>query len=244
MNHEPQSVGDPVPHWLEVSVTWIRVALAMLRIEACRPLAWLVALGVCVLSPWSQWLGAHSLGLSGLETDDVFVVGMLIGLYWGCSASSSAVFLAQRMSSLQRVGVRWVLLSASMAVTGACTLAGARWVASGNNAMQGSSWPEWALSTLLLTALGIALLPWFTSPGRCFLAVVTIAWWIPAVLPPSFLVAVPRALRGAFEGGGALALPSEPVGWLADTALAAGLLLLAWAPRSPTFRGDEVRHPG
>jgi hypothetical protein len=150
------------------------------------------------------------------------------------------------MSGGDRLVLRGALLSAHIATLGACALLGETLgsTARAGGAGGGSMWLEWAFSTLLLAALASALLPWCPSGRRCFLAVVAVAWWIPAVLPPSFLVAVPRALRGAFEGGRALALPSDPVGWLADTALAAGLLLLAWAPRSSTFRGDEVRHPG
>lgn len=103
---------------------------------------------------------------------------------------------------------------------------------------------DWAWSGAAATAFACSLAPHVRSPGRCVLATVALAWWIPAVLPPSFLAVVPRALRHPLLGGLEVAAPRDPSAWLADAALVAGLLLLAWAPQRATPRGDEVRHPG
>lgn len=126
---------------------------------------------------------------------------------------------------------------------GAAALVGETW-AQPDGVAQSELWVRWALSSAVLSALACALLSWSVGPRRSFLATLALAWWIPAVLPPSFLRAVPRVLRSTFENAGAVAIASEPRGWLADTALVAGLLLLAWAPRRATGRGHEVRHPG
>jgi len=228
----------------------LRFAVRRLQGQLCRPRLWMLVLALCGLGPVTRWAWMRTGGLDGADSTaaagtSVMAIGILIGLYCGCIVSADSHALSVRLSRNDRLAMRCLLLAAHIALLGACGL----W----SDSISGSSsgdlgavqvWTRWAWSVVLLTALAAALLPWFTGGGRCFLAVVAVAWWIPAVLPPSFLIAVPRALRGAFEGGRALALPSDPIGWLADTALAAGLLLLAWAPRRATFRGDEVRHPG
>lgn len=226
----------------------LRCAFLRLGMQARRPRVWLFALALFCLGPLSRWIWARSVGLDPgrAPTPSTLAIGILTGLYCACTVTVSAHRLAERLSNVERLGLRCGLLAITMATLGACTLLGDAWssTVTVHDAPTAQDWVGWALSTLVLTALAAAVLPWCAAGGRCFLAVVALAWWIPAVLPPSFLFAVPRALRGAFEGGRALALPSDPVGWLADTALAAGLLLLAWAPRRATFRGDEVRHPG
>jgi hypothetical protein len=210
----------------------------------------MLVVALCALGPVTRWAWTRTGGLDGADSTaapvtSALVFGILSGLYCGCIVAADSHDLSLRLSRNDRLGMRCLLLAAHILLLGACGFVGeALSGGSKSDLAAAQDWPGWALSVVLLTALAAALLPWFTGGGRCFLAVVAVAWWIPAVLPPSFLVAVPRALRGAFEGGRALALPSDPIGWLADTALAAGLLLLAWAPRRATFRGDEVRHPG
>lgn len=231
--------------WKRVGMRGLRTACTRLGIQLRRPRAAVLALGLFVLGPLSRWVWSQTFGPGSAEGPGIATpaIGLLTGVYCGCILASSVQFVAERLSRLDRLVLRWTLVAANVAFLGACAWIGDAWGARGSAAGR-VAWDEWALSTLLLSTLASALLPWCAGGRRSFLAVVAVVWWIPAVLPPSFLLAVPRALRGAFEGGRALSLPSDPVGWLADTALAAGLLLLAWAPRRATLRGDEVRHPG
>jgi hypothetical protein len=223
----------------------LRVAASWVGMRARQPRTWLALLAVAALGPWVRWMWARPFGpwLTEGPAPSILGVGLLIGLYCGCNDASSASFLAVRLNSLGRVSLRGALLAVNVGALGAIAVLGDGWgtapVAAG-----ASTWLEWAWSAALLTVLACALQSWFATGRRCFVAAVALVWWIPAVLPPSFLFAVPRALRDVFEGGRAIALPSEPAGWMSDTALAAGLLLLAWAPRRAILRGDEVRHPG
>lgn len=201
----------------------------------------LVALAAAV---W-PWVWGRSMGpwLAEGPAPTALPLGILTGLYLGCIETSSLSFVDTRWPRWRGVALRWVTLVAFTAGLGAIALVGESWARSGSVAPSGH-WAAWVRTSAVLSALACALQSWSLGPRRSFLTAVALAWWIPAVLPPSFLGAVPRALRGTFEGGAADASASEPQGWLADTALVAGLLLLAWAPRRATGRGHEVRHPG
>lgn len=226
-------------------MTSLHVARAWVARQARDARTW-VACGVLVLVAglwpwvWNRQLGAW---LAEGPAPSLAPSGMLFGLYIGCIHIASGASWVVRLPAGQALFLRWLQAWLCMAALSASALVGetlGRW---GDGTGQ-VPWAECALAAIAWSALACTLMPWSPRPRRCFLLAVALLWWIPAVLPPSFLLAVPRALRGAFEGAGAMALPGEPRGWLSDTTLVAGLLLLAWAPRRVIGRGDEVRHPG
>jgi hypothetical protein len=201
---------------------------------------WMACLVALTVGPWTRLAGEAMgpwLAVEGVA--QVHSIGWLIGLYMGVNCAFRGTFVVARSRSWGQVRFRFVVIGLHVGVLGA-----AAWVGAGGGA--GTGWSPLALAwgTLMITALATCLTPHLRGPGRSSLATVAVAWWIPAVLPPSFLVVVPRALRSLLTVGPEIAVPSEPAAWMADTALVAGLLLLAWAPRRATPRGDEVRHPG
>lgn len=199
---------------------------------------------VMALSPLWSW-GQSSLGpwVGADPAWQPLVVGPLVGSYMGSKWCFSGSFVALRLGRGERVLNRVLVVGVCVGAFAAAARLGS-WASLPSQPGAGpSALVGWLWTTALWTALIACLLSFTTGAGRCFLAAVTLAWWIPAVLPPSFLAAVPRALRQLAVGGPEIAAPQEPSAWLADTALVAGLLLLAWAPRRATPRSHEVRHP-
>ena len=211
-------------------------------------------LGACARSwgPWTACVAALTVGwstrmagvllgpwLSTSHATQAPPIGWLIGLYMGLYCISRINFAVDRLGTGVRTWSRFVFVGLHVGGAG-----GAAWVGAGGEIWTGTSPLALVWGTVLISALAACLAPHLSGPGRATLATVALAWWIPAVLPPSFLVVVLRALRSLLVVGPEVAVPSEPRAWMADTALVAGLLLLAWAPRRATPRHDEVRHPG
>lgn len=208
------------------------------------------SLGLALLAIATWGSVQHGFGLSGLEprvadgsAAHAPAVAYFVGLYMGFSWLSYGSLLEARLHTSQILGWRACVLL--LAVGGGAAIGRVSdALGSALTTPSLATWSEWAWSVALLTLVALASASWCEGAGRRFLVVVAFVWWIPSILPPSLLLAVPRALRNETVGVGGIALPSTASAWLADTALAAGLLLLAWAPRRATFRGHEVRHPG
>jgi hypothetical protein len=218
----------------------LRKTGALLRPCAQGWSPWIAVLVALAVGPCARRAGGL-LGpwFTGGGTVRAESIGWLFGLYMGFKCISHCSFALARSSSGEPTRFRFAALGLHVGGLGA-----AAWLGAGGEAGTGSSLLALAWGTVVITAVATGLAPHLRGPGRSSLATVALAWWIPAVLPPSFLFVVPRALRGLLVVGPQIAVPSEPAAWMADTALVVGLLLLAWAPRRATPRGDEVRHPG
>lgn len=219
------------------------IGSALLAMSVRRPQSWLGCAAALSL-PGATVAFHNAAGPWIAPASSLYLHTILLALasFVGLSAYQAVAFATVRLPPARRLRATACVIGASVAAVSFCGWAGT-WMANGSTATMGGPLP-WAWSTVVLATLTTALAARARSPGRCLLAVVAVLWWIPAVLPPSLLLAVPRALRLLVSEGPEIATPGEPRAWLADTALVAGLLLLAWAPRRGTPRVHEVRHPG
>lgn len=215
-----------------------------LRVLAVHLSGWGPRLGLAALAlgPWAIQKASGLLAspwMDSVERPHGSLIGCVIGLYISFKLCALSSFVSSRVDPdkglLLRLGVP--LLS-----IGLYSLAGYA-----GDAMARPESADQILAVLwrvlVLASVGAAAQVLFRGHGLPFLAALALCWWIPAMLPPSFLLAVPRALREVLAGNPTLGMPHNPAAWLADTTFVGGLLLLAWSARWPQLRVDEIRDP-